>query len=95
MKKIILFFAMVTTLTFLSCGQSKNSTKTTTVDKDELRKQVIPLTLADAEKILGEPAHITDSSFAVKESVSKYILGYMANIIDEKNRENRCCILFI
>lgn len=84
MKKGILFLAIVTTLTILCCGQSKNSTPDKTVKKEQLKIQAIQLTLSDAEKIMGEPAHITDSSFTIEEGVSKYILGYMANTTDEK-----------
>jgi hypothetical protein len=39
-------------------------------------------TLRDAEKILGEPAHLTDSSSAFKENRSSFLSSYFANAID-------------
>jgi len=44
-------------------------------------------TLTDAEKILGEPAHLTDSSFTGGKDVSRYSLAYTANTKDKKTEK--------
>lgn len=41
-------------------------------------------TRADAEKILGEPAHLTDSSFSAKKDTTEYKSAYTANARDQK-----------
>jgi len=82
MKNVILLSAIVIILTFLCCGQSKNSSKDKSITKRLPKQPAISLTLQDAEKILGEPAHLTDSINSVEDGVSTYKLGYIANNID-------------
>jgi hypothetical protein len=41
--------------------------------------------LSDVEKILGEPAHLTDSSSTNKENISRYYSAYFANEKDSKS----------
>ncbi|NOS84134.1 MAG: hypothetical protein HOP31_03240 [Ignavibacteria bacterium] len=47
--------------------------------------QVIHLKLTDAAKILGENAHVADSSGTLKENVTRYQLAYIADSIDKKS----------
>jgi len=51
-------------------------------------------TLSDAEKILGEQAHLTDSSSATKENTFTYQCAYFANVKDLKS-EKTGCIYFL
>jgi hypothetical protein len=46
--------------------------------------------LQDAEKILGEPAHLTDSSATVSKNNSIYRCTYFANVKDEKSGKTGC-----
>jgi hypothetical protein len=41
-------------------------------------------TKTDAEKILGEPAHLTDSAFTIKKDTTEYRSTYTANANDPK-----------
>lgn len=41
-------------------------------------------TLSDAEKILGEPAHLTDSTMKIEGDASTYSCAYAANSKDKK-----------
>ena len=101
------------TLTLLGCTQSpissderkQEESASDTIVKDEvnhLANSTHPstlFTLSDAEKILGEPAHLTDSTSKtqgenpkfidsmsmVKRDASIYSCGYMANSMDKKS----------
>jgi hypothetical protein len=84
MKRRILFLATVTALIFLCCTQSKNSPQDKSMNKQQPKPPAVSLTLPDAEKILGEPAHITDSTNTVEDNVSTYRLSYTANTVDLK-----------
>ncbi|HYV91474.1 MAG TPA: hypothetical protein VE978_06815 [Chitinophagales bacterium] len=68
--------------------QEQSKTGTVTHTKGEQSQGSInPLsifTLSDAEKILGEPAHLTDSSMTIEENVSIYKCAYTANAKDPK-----------
>lgn len=100
------------TLTLLGCTHSTISSdeqKRERSTKDTIAKAVVNhlqssihpsnlFTLSDAEKILGEPAHLTDSASKIKGEDPKYIdsmsivkrdastynCGYMANAKDKK-----------
>lgn len=39
---------------------------------------------ADADKIMGEPTHLTDSSFNTEPHVTSYLCGYKADVKDHK-----------
>ena len=45
------------------------------------------LTISDAEKILGEQAHLTDSGTTIKDNVTEFRCAYIANYIDEKTEK--------
>jgi len=110
MKKSIYFITM--TLTLLGCNQSATSSDeqkqepstTDTIAKSEvshLPSSIHPsnlFTLSDAEKLLGEPAHLNDSASKikgedpeyidsmsiVKRDASGYSCSYIANSKDKK-----------
>jgi len=68
--------------------QKQSTTDTATrVKVNELRNSIHPdnlFTKSDAEKILGEPAHLTDSSTTIKEDTLEYRCTYAANSKDQK-----------
>ena len=84
--------------TILGCDQSKlsgndkgeQSTKDT-ITKAEMNQPdslIHPsslFTVSDAEKILGEHVHLTDSSSTVKGNISTYSCSYFANAKDSKS----------
>jgi hypothetical protein len=89
MQKTIIFIA--TALTFMSCSQAAISNKEKQQDqpKNDAVHQIEEssghsqgLTLSDAQKILGEPAHLKDSTPTIKGAVAIY--AYVANSIDSK-----------
>jgi predicted small lipoprotein YifL len=98
MKKFFYLFYLITTvLTLLGCGQSGNKDqqeqKQSTTDTvpevkvNQLQSQIHPdnfFTESDAEKILGEQAHLTDSSSTIKEDTLEYKCTYTANSKDQK-----------
>jgi hypothetical protein len=65
-------FLLLIVLTLSACAQPS--------EKAQQGKLVL-FTLSDAEKILGEPAHLTDSAL----DVSMYTCTYMANSLDSKS----------
>jgi hypothetical protein len=71
-------------LIIISCSQSKNPLHEKSINKDTVKIQPVYLTLTDAEKILGEKVHLTDSIYEYEDSVSEYKCSYTANAKDEK-----------
>jgi hypothetical protein len=83
----------MTVLFFAACSEQKPSEERTNEDKPEKSKKTIILasqtsaetdyrnllTLPDAEKILGEKAHITDSGWTNEKEVTVYKSTYTAN----------------
>ena len=70
--------------------QKYEESKTNTVidsKVNQTHKSIHPgnlFTLSDAEKILGEPAHLTDSSSTIEGNTSIYRCAYTANSKDQK-----------
>ena len=113
MKKII--FLIITTSTLLGCTQSttpvddqkQKQSITDTIEKPVVTQTVSPIipgnlfTLSDAEKILGESGHLSDSSTKtkgkemkfidsmsiIKRDASIYSCGFMANAMDKKTKK--------
>lgn len=97
MIRFIHVTAMIVTL--LSCGQqatySNNNQEQIATDsiKSDEKHAASSIhynnlfTLSDAEKILGEPAHLTDSSSSMKGEVSRYTCAYFANTKDLKSKK--------
>ncbi|MCU7549987.1 hypothetical protein OCK74_12715 [Chitinophagaceae bacterium LB-8] len=72
-------------------GQSKreySTPDTTPTDQINLTQSSIRLrnlfTLPDAERILGEKAHLSDSALTIKEDTLAYKCAYTANATDQK-----------
>lgn len=63
--------------------------KTTVLPGEQQTKAVIHphdfFTLSEAEKILGEPAHLTDSVSGKEKGISKFNSTYTANTVDKKS----------
>jgi hypothetical protein len=80
-------------ITFLSACSGKPETTNTKESQDTVRnaqpvnnvvepssvKLTELFTLADAESILGEPAHVTDSTMGSQQGISAYKSSYTAN----------------
>jgi len=97
-KKI--FYLILSTLTLWGCGQSGASDNKNQQEQKQSTKDTVPETkvnqpqssihsadlfpLSDAEKILGEPAHLSDSSYTIKKDTLEYKLAYTANSKDQK-----------
>jgi glycine betaine/choline ABC-type transport system substrate-binding protein len=84
MRKKILLITL--TLALCGCYNLNNVTRQEPViqDSKEIQENKL-LTLPDAEKILGEPAHLTESSSIGTGEVSAYRYAYTANSIDQKS----------
>lgn len=96
MKKFI--YLIATVLTLSCCGQAGNNKDqreqkqftTDTVPEVKVHQPQSPIHPAnffkesDAEKILGEQAHLTDSSSTIKEDTLEYKCTYTANSKDLK-----------
>ncbi len=70
---------LIATILFLSCKEKPAET----LSSDSIQP-VNLFTLSDAEKILGEPAHLTDSSSRVIVDTTDYRCAYTALSEDEK-----------
>jgi hypothetical protein len=79
MNKI--FYLLTTTLAIFGCSQSATSGRTIL---SENAGYANVFTLPDAEKVLGEPAHLSDSASTVSKDVSRFSCAYSANAKDEK-----------
>src|SRR5258705_424662 len=84
MNKILCL--IITPLAMLACSQS------TTWDNNNNANQPLNsisppefFSLSDAEKILGEPAHLADNLSSVRGDVSVYSRAYIANAQDLKS----------
>jgi len=98
MLRVIHLTTMI--LILLSCNQSTtlnnlNNQAQSSTDST-LAHEIIPdssihlvslFTLTDAEKILGEQAHLTDSSSLMKGEVFRYTCSYTANTKDLKSEK--------
>jgi hypothetical protein len=97
MKKILCLITVIITL--VSCGstttsnkdeQEQEKIKTDTVTSNKVNQpqsSILPgylFTKSDAEKILGEPAHLKDSSTTIKVDTLEYKCAYIANSKDPK-----------
>ncbi len=92
-------FIILSTLILLRCGNTASpdhsqlrpeqalvkdsSAKDLAILADSIRPENL-FTLADAAKILGEPAQLTDSSTVVNENVATYKCAFFAKSPDEK-----------
>lgn len=94
MKKSICLIAVI--LLLLGCNQQSNAGKTEQQisAKDSIGLQDL-ITLTDAEKILGEPAHITDSTLSVKKELTVYQCAYSANASDTLNGKTGVIFILI
>jgi hypothetical protein len=82
MSKIVLF--IVTALTLLGCVQSTTSNDNN-INVKEASGSTLPsrlFTLSDAEKIMGEPAHLKDSSSTSKDNYFQHSSSFEANAKD-------------
>jgi hypothetical protein len=97
------FYSITIVATILSCGQSTltrndndHQSITDTVTKVELNRPNTSIhpsdlfTVHDAEKILGEQAHVTDSSTLAKEDILTYSCAYFANAKDSISGKTGC-----
>lgn len=94
MKKILCLISLL--LPFLGCNQSTSSGKINTQEKpdtitdvnaNQTRHSLDPrglFTITGAEKILGEPAHLTDSSFTTQGYPIIYQCAFTADSDDIK-----------
>jgi hypothetical protein len=96
MKRVFYSITMVATL--FGCDQSTLTgdgkggqlikAAVTKVEANQTDGSVDPsslFTVSDAEKILGEQVHLTDSSSTVKRNISAYSRAYIANAKDSKS----------
>ncbi|MES2766161.1 MAG: hypothetical protein V4642_09850 [Bacteroidota bacterium] len=89
MKKI--FFSVIVVVFLSACVQSTKSNDNNYPQAQEQSAKPVILhdlvTLDDAEKILGEPAHLSDSSTKREESALTYHCAYKANAEDTKSKK--------
>ena len=91
MKRFCYLLSIMLALPLLSCGQSGNKEKEAAGDFIRLTRvnggTIHPadlLSLADAGKILGEPAHLKDSATTTSGDASTYSCAYTANTQEAK-----------
>ena len=92
MKKI--FCLLLTAAAVFGCKQTSSPAQNEPATDDSARVKVSQqqnsidpanlFTLSDAEKILGEPAHLADSASAMKIDTFEYRSAYTANAKDQK-----------
>jgi hypothetical protein len=88
MRKLCCF--AIALIVLLSCDQKATSGSKSTA------KPLLPvLTLPDAVSILGEPAHITDSSWTTEKEIIIYQNAYTANTPDPKGGKTGVFYFFI
>ncbi|MCJ7935531.1 MAG: hypothetical protein MUW56_18385 [Chryseobacterium sp.] len=87
--KTIMYFFMTVSATLFACHQPVNKINiqqplNLTNQEKETAKSGFCLAQADAEKILGQTAKLTESSSENKNGVTKFRCTYTANTIDPK-----------
>ena len=82
--KSLYFHFIIALVVLIGCAKNDPATSLNAWDPHELPQGYIPiiLSLPDAEKILGEAAHVTDSTLTIKEDVNQYLLTYTAKQVD-------------
>ena len=90
---VIKIIGLIITFSILACNrssrsavQSKEDTVSKTITQNDIAKLTNIFTLADAEKILGEPASLTDSSTKKGKEVVFYKSSHTANSKDTKGK---------
>src|SRR5687768_2426291 len=99
--KIFILFVLIAYSILIACSSSAkpdNEIKATGPTRDTSRAVSNPrpttpdhlklVTLEDGEKILGEPAHITDSTMTTQPNIVVYKASYTANAGTEATRGN-------
>lgn len=104
------FFLISITLLIIACGFSTKSnegssqetkllstlnTLTDTKVNQKPKDLNTLFTLSDAEKILGEPAHLSDSSTTRDADGLKYLCGYKAKKKDPKSKKTGAVYFFV
>ena len=100
----LFFFLIISTLILLKCGNTASPDhgqlqpeETLVIDStvkdivrpgDSIIRPENLFTVADAAKILGEAAQLTDSSSMLKEGVATYKCAFFAKSTDEKTGKN-------
>ncbi len=90
--KTIMFFLLTVSTTLFACHQPANKANiqqnlNLTNQEKEIAKLDSCLALTDAEKILGQTAKRTESSFENKNGVAKFRCTYTANSIEPKTNK--------
>ncbi|MEO8512864.1 MAG: hypothetical protein ABI543_04850 [Ignavibacteria bacterium] len=85
MKTRVLIFITTAALIMLSISQTGTSTPYNKLNKEYDSLISAILTLPNAEKILGEDAHLTESTITIKDDVTKHQLAYIADSLDKKS----------
>ncbi|HLF64274.1 MAG TPA: hypothetical protein VI603_11000 [Saprospiraceae bacterium] len=78
---------IITGLSLLYCERSTTSNRDNTQQEENDSSAIDPqnfFTLANAEKILGQQAHLSDSASIVEAEVSTFKCSFTANAEDEK-----------
>ena len=82
MKNIVIIFTLVL-ISFYGCSQANKQVHTTNTSDTSAHY----ISQMDAEKILGQPVSLTESSVEKKENAAKYRYTYTAN--DSTKTDNR------
>ena len=84
------FFIIILAVTMLCCNQPADLSGNLLATSDQAYELVQPgnlLVLSDAEKILGESAHMIDSSSQQNDKVTTTHLAYRANAEDSNSKK--------
>ncbi|MCZ4244845.1 hypothetical protein [Pedobacter punctiformis] len=83
----IIYFSLNILLAFFTCYQSDNDNirqNLNLTSQEKIVKQNVCITQADAEKILGQSAKLTENSSESKNGITKFRCTYTTNITGSK-----------